>query len=129
MEDLVKLIDTLDSEHEGTVINLKETAGIVSLPYGVEAYCPAKHMKKEDGSNLGNNDKTNFRIIEFNKDAKKIIISHSQVWSETVAANKKAKSTKVKKDMKKINSSVEKSTFGDLDALSELKAKMEKEKK
>jgi small subunit ribosomal protein S1 len=127
--EIYETLFTLDSEHEGTVINLKETAGIVSLPYGVEAYCPAKHMKKEDGSNLGNNDKTNFRIIEFNKDAKKIIISHSQVWSETVAANKKAKSTKVKKDMKKINSSVEKSTFGDLDALSELKAKMEKEKK
>jgi small subunit ribosomal protein S1 len=127
--EIYETLFTLDSEHEGTVINLKETAGIVSLPYGVEAYCPAKHMKKEDGSNLGNNDKTNFRIIEFNKDAKKIIISHSQVWSETVAANKKAKSTKVKKDMKKINSSVEKSTFGDLDALSELKAKMEEEKK
>ena len=127
--EVYETLFTLDSEHEGTVINLKETAGIVSLPYGVEAYCPAKHMKKEDGSNLGNNDKANFRIIEFNKDAKKIIISHSQVWSETVAANKKAKSTKVKKDMKKINSSVEKSTFGDLDALSELKAKMEKGKK
>jgi len=127
--EIYETLFTLDSEHEGTVINLKETAGIVSLPYGVEAYCPAKHMKKEDGSNLGNNDKANFRIIEFNKDSKKIIISHSQVWSETVAANKKAKSTKVKKDMKKINSSVEKSTFGDLDALSELKAKMEKEKK
>ena len=126
--DVYESLFATDSVHEGTVIKLKDKAGIVSLPYGVEAYCPAKHMKKEDGSFVIAEEKNQFKILEFNKDGKKILVSHTKVWGEVEAKKAASNSNKTSKAVKNINDSSEKTTLGDLDALAALKEKMEKGK-
>ena len=126
--DVYETLFALDSVHDGTVVKLKDKAGIVSMAYGVEAYCPAKHMKKEDGSYIANDEKAEFKILEFNKDGKKILISHTKVWGEVEARKVKSKSTKTRKAVQNINDASEKTTLGDLDALAALKDKMDKAK-
>ena len=118
----------LGSEHEGTVAKMKDKAGIISLPYGVESYCPAKHMKKEDGSDLSLDDKAPFKVIEFNKDSKKILVSHTKVWGQAEDKKKKAKSKSTSRAVKNLNEAAEKTTLGDLGALADLKKEMDKKK-
>ena len=120
---------TEGSVHPGTIIEMKDKSGIVSLPYGLEAICPAKHLKKADGANATVDDALDFQVIEFNKDARKIVVSHIRTHEEyegTTKAPKKSSSSNSK--LKSINSNAEKSTLGDLDALAELKEKMDKNK-
>jgi small subunit ribosomal protein S1 len=117
---------TEGSVHAGTIIEMKDKSGIVSLPYGLEAICPAKHLKKADGNNATVEDALDFQVIEFNKDARKIVVSHIRTHEEyegTSRAPKKSSSSKI--NLKSVNSNTEKSTLGDLDALAELKEKME----
>ena len=126
--DVYETLFAIDTVHEGTVVKLKDKAGIVSMAYGVEAYCPAKHMKKEDGNYIGNDEKAEFKILEFNKDGKKILISHTKVWGEVEARKVKSKATKTRKAVQNINDASEKTTLGDLDALAALKDKMDNAK-
>ncbi len=119
--DTYETIFTLDSVHEGTVIKIKDKAGIISLPYGIEGFCPVKHMKKEDGTSLALEEKAQFKVIEFNKENKKILVSHALTWGEMQENHKKS----TRKAIASNNASAEKSTLGDIDALAELKAKME----
>ena len=119
--DTYETIFTLDSVHEGTVIKLKDKAGIISLPYGIEGFCPVKHMKKEDGSSLGLDEKASFKVIEFNKENKKILVSHALMWGKVEENRRKTD----RKAVSSNNASAEKSTLGDIDALADLKAKME----
>ncbi|MBT6513940.1 MAG: 30S ribosomal protein S1 [Crocinitomicaceae bacterium] len=119
------------SVHQGTVIKLQDKTGIISLPYGVEGYAPAKHMKKEDGSKVEAEDVLDFKVLEFNKDSKKIIVSHTLTYSNEVesgVSKKKKDGGGASKAVKDLNSKQEKTTLGDLDALSALKEKMEKGK-
>ena len=128
--------------HQGTIIEeKKDKAAIVSLPYGVEGICPKKHLKKEDGSNAIAEETLEFKVIEFNKEARKIVVSHTRVFEEgederptgTPTTKKKSSvsndkaATTGNKAVDAINSSNEKSTLGDLDALSALKTEMEKD--
>jgi small subunit ribosomal protein S1 len=125
------------TRHQGTIIENKDKSGIVSLPYGLEGICPARHMRKEDGSNAQVEETIEFEIIEFNKDARKIVVSHTKTF-EDIEDNRPAKGTSAKSKsssnsgssansaIKKVNVNVEKSTLGDLDALTQLKNKMEK---
>ena len=134
------------SSHQGTIIEMKDKSGIVSLPYGVEGICPAKHMKKEDGSTAALEDVLDFKVIEFNKESKKIVVSHTRIFEEgedqvkeaspssatksvktTKASTKKEAPSNTEQAVKANNKNSEKSTLGDLDALSALKEKMEKE--
>lgn len=132
------------SVHQGTIIETKDKAGIVALPYGVEGICPSKHLKKEDGSNAKVEETLDFKVIEFNKDSKKIVVSHTRTFEEgedrptTAAAGSKAGAKKggnagagssTSQAVKAINSNSEKSTLGDLDALSALKKTMEEGEK
>ena len=126
--DVYESVFTMNSSHEGTVIKLKDKAGIVSMEYGVEAYCPAKHMKKEDGSYLAEEEKTQFVVLEFNKESKKILVSHTKVWGEVEAKKAKSNASKTTRAVRSINDSREKTTLGDLEALSALKDKMDKGK-
>jgi small subunit ribosomal protein S1 len=126
--DVYESVFTMNSSHEGTVIKLKDKAGIVSMEYGVEAYCPAKHMKKEDGSYLAEEEKTQFVVLEFNKESKKILVSHTKVWGEVEAKKAKSNASKTSRAVRSINDSREKTTLGDLEALSALKDKMDKGK-
>ncbi|MFN5912606.1 MAG: 30S ribosomal protein S1 [Bacteroidota bacterium] len=122
------------SVHQGTIIEMKDKSGIVSLPYGVEGICPAKHLKKEDGSNAKVDETLDFKVIEFNKDAKKIVVSHTRLFEEgedkpaASKGGKKSAGSSTSQAVKAINQNTEKSTLGDLDALAELKEKMEKGK-
>lgn len=126
------------SVHQGTIIDMKDKSGIVSLPYGVEGICPAKHLKKEDGTNAKTEDILNFKVIEFNKDAKKIVVSHTRTFEEgedapvaaapvkATKATKKSAGSNTDQALKVINDNNEKSTLGDIGALAKLKEKMEK---
>jgi small subunit ribosomal protein S1 len=120
------------SIHQGTIIEQKDKSGIVALPYGLEGICPARHMRKEDGSNAKVEDVLDFMVIEFNKDSRKIVVSHTRTFEEGDDA-KPSKSSGSNSgsgspSVKQINQSNEKSTLGDLDALAELKEKMERGK-
>ncbi len=110
--------------HQGTIIEQKDKSGIVALPYGLEAICPARHMRKEDGSNLKVEDAADFVVIEFNKDARKIVVSHTRTFEE--GDDRKPSKKQGSKGVDQVNKSAEKSTLGDLDALAELKEKMDK---
>jgi small subunit ribosomal protein S1 len=126
--EVYETVFTMNSTHDGTVIKLKDKAGIVSMEYGVEAYCPAKHMKKEDGSYVAAEEKCQFVVLEFNKEAKKILVSHTKVWGEVEAKRVKSNASKTSRAVRSINDSREKTTLGDLEALSALKDKMDKGK-
>ena len=114
--------------HPGTIIEMKDKSGIVSLPYGLEAICPSKHMKKADGNNAAVEDALDFEVIEFNKDSRKIIVSHIRTHEEYEGTSTKPskKSSSSKSKVKSVNTNTEKSTLGDLDALAELKEKLDK---
>ncbi len=120
---------TVDSIHEGTVIEVFDKGAIIALPYGVEGFATPKHLVKEDGSQAVVEDKLNFKVIEFNKGAKKIIVSHSRVFederkgSDTSARRNEADNTK--KAARKLKASLEKTTLGDITGLQALKDEME----
>ena len=134
--DVFETVFTLDSIHQGTIINVMDKGAIISMPYGVEAFAPTRHLVKADGTSAKAEEVLDFKVIEFNKENKKIIVSHSKI-NEEVAANeraaiseaKKADREETEKAVKKVKSSVEKSTLGDLDVLSNLKADMEETEK
>lgn len=131
--DVFESTFTEGSVHKGTIIEeKKDKAAIVSLPYGVEGICPKKHLRKADGSNANVDESLDFKVIEFNKDAKKIVVSHTRTFEEGTddeAPRGKKKTTtgagSQNKAVKEINDANEKSTLGDLDALSALKSEME----
>ena len=134
--DVFESIFTIGSIQQGTIISAGDKGVVVSLPYGVEGFCPNRHLKKEDGSNAKMDETIDFKVIEFSKENKKIILSHSRIWEDKVAAEreveveakeKAAKSTK--RAVKQINDNVERTTLGDLDVFAELKEKMEAQAK
>ncbi len=132
--DTFETIFTLDSIHEGTVIKVGEKGNIVALPYGVEGFSPAKHSIKEDGNPLKLDEVADFKIIEFNKDNKRVVISHSRIWEDQRAEarmedfnNRKKEAKAASSAVKKVKESVEKSTLGDLDVLAQLKQQLEGE--
>jgi small subunit ribosomal protein S1 len=120
------------SIHQGVVLSVEEKGAVISLPYGVEAFAPKKFLQKADKSRIKPDETLDFKIIEFDKGNKKIILSHSDVWKDEERAKKDgedqaaaAEEAKTKKDIKKVKASVEKSTLADeLDILSALKTKM-----
>jgi len=126
----------IGSIHEGTVIRRDEKGGIVQLPYGLEGFAPARHLIKEDGKAITADETTQFMVIEFDRNEKRILLSHTRIWEqskmeEKEAAKKEARveSDKTKKVVKNIQSKVEKATLGDLGALAEIKAKLKEEEK
>ena len=134
--DVFESIFTIGSIQQGTIISTSDKGVVVSLPYGVEGFCPNRHLKKEDGSNAKMDETIDFKVIEFSKENKKIILSHSRIWEDKVAVereaeveakDKAAKSTK--RAVKQINDNVERTTLGDLDVFAELKEKMEAQEK
>jgi small subunit ribosomal protein S1 len=123
----------IGSIHEGSVTRKDEKGATVQLQYGLEAYSPARHLRKEDGRNVEAEETLPFMIIEFDRNDKRIMVSHSKVWEqnkneEKEAARKEAvtESEKTKKAVKNLQSKVEKPTLGDLGALAAIKDKMKK---
>ena len=130
--DTFETIFTVDSIHEGTVLKVSDKGAIIALPYGVEGFVPTKHMVKEDGTSVKADEAASFKIIEFNKDSKRIVVSHARIWEEVKQEERKEEINQKKTEakatasaVKKVKDSVEKSTLGDLDVLAQLKEKME----
>ncbi|MCS6981997.1 MAG: 30S ribosomal protein S1 [Flavobacteriales bacterium] len=115
----------LGSVHEGVVLEKADKGYIIALPYGIEGYATTKHMKKEDGTLLKTDDRALFKVIEFNKGEKKILVSHTKVWQEEKEKARESKRKRESKDtakaLEKMRKSLEKTTLGDLEALSSLK--------
>ena len=120
---------TVNSIHEGTVIEVFDKGAIIALPYGVEGFATPKHLVKEDGTQAAVEDKLNFKVIEFNKGAKKIIVSHSRVFEDekkgSESASKRSETENTKKATRKIKAGLEKTTLGDISELAALKEEME----
>ena len=135
--DVFETIFTVGSIHEGTVIEMLDKGAVVSLPYGVEGFATPKHLVKEDGSQAQTDEKMNFKVIEFNKDAKRIILSHSRIFEDEQKGARKdssAPATEKKQATKRVNkeennnamstNSNEKTTLGDIEQLAALKEKL-----
>lgn len=134
--DVFESIFTVGSIQQGTIISTSDKGVIVSLPYGVEGFCPNRHLKKEDGTTAKVDETLDFKVIEFSKENKKIILSHSRIWedkqnaaTEAESAEKEKAAKNTKRAVKQINDNVERTTLGDLDVLATLKENLEKEEK
>ena len=121
---------TVGSIHEGKITELLEKGAVVSLDENVEGFATPKHLVKEDGSQAVQGEILPFKVIEFNKDSKRIILSHSRTFEDPQREEKKAAAKKTraakKDDTPKIENVAASTTLGDIDVLAELKAKMEK---
>ena len=113
------------SVHKCTIVSLSEKGAILELPYGIEGHSTGKNLVKEDGEKATEGETLEFRVMDFSKEEKRIQLSHTATWKEVSEAPAKKKSAKKGNTLDKINKEVEKSTLGDLDALSALKQKME----
>ncbi|MDR3227416.1 MAG: 30S ribosomal protein S1 [Prevotellaceae bacterium] len=127
--DVFETLFTVDSVHEGTITEVSDKGAIVSMPYGVEGFAPARGLKKEDGTTAKADEKLLFKVIEFSKTGKKITVSHTRTFEdeqkEIEAKEKAATETSTKDAIKKVQSAIEKTTLGDVEALAALKEEME----
>ena len=120
---------TVGSIHEGKITELLEKGAVVSLAENVEGFATPKHLQKEDGSQAQAGEVLPFKVIEFNKDSKRIILSHSRTFEDPQREEKKAAAKKTrapKADAPKIENVAASTTLGDIDVLAQLKAQMEK---
>ncbi len=131
--DVFETVFTVGSIHEGTVIDVFDKGAVIALPYGVEGFVTPKHFVKEDGNSAKADEKLDFKVIEFSKSSKKIILSHSRVFEDEkrgeVAAERKQKAASNKKAVKKVKTNLEKTTLGDITELASLKNEMEQMQK
>jgi len=130
--DTFENVFPVGSVHEATVLSVEDKGAIVLLPYGLEAFAPKKHLAKQEGGTLAADEKAEFKVIEFSRSDKKIIVSHARIWEEVQKEaiegekkEKKAEREKASKTVKDLQKGIEKTTLGDLSALSELKEKMD----
>ena len=126
--DVFETVFTLGSIHEGTIVELIDKGAVITLPYGVEGFATPKHLVKEDGTQAQVEEKLNFKVIEFNKESKRIILSHSRIFEDEAKAEK-VEAKKAKRATKKVEeapaaSTLEKTTLGDLEELAALKEKL-----
>jgi small subunit ribosomal protein S1 len=132
--DVFESVFTLGSVHKGTIIEMNDKGAVVALPYGVEGFVPKRHLTKEDNTPVKVDESLDVKVIEFSKENKKIILSHSKVYQDIQAGEKAKADVAAKKEeqstrraVKKIKDSVEKTTLGDISALAALKSDMEQE--
>ena len=124
----------IGSIHDGTIVRKDDKGAIVQMPHGLEGFAPNRHLAKEDGKQVQAEETAKFMVIEFDRNEKRIVVSHARIWEQAIheekeVAKKEAKveTEKTKKAVKTIQGKVEKSTLGDLGALAEIKAKMDDE--
>ncbi len=132
--DVFETIFTVGSIHEGVITDMLDKGAVINLqPYGVEGFATPKHLVKEDGTQAKQDEKLPFKVIEFNKDAKRIILSHSRIHEDEAKGERTAE-RRAKKPAAKPQAeapaapatAVERTTLGDISALADLKAKLEK---
>jgi len=131
--DVFETIFTVGSIHEGTITEVMDKGAVIALEYGVEGFATPKHLVKEDGSQAKLDEKLNFKVIEFNKDSKRIILSHSRIAEDANKAEVRAQRPAPKKPRREEETAaaptIEKTTLGDLGALQALKEQMQKEER
>ncbi len=131
--DVFETIFTLGSLHEGTITSFVDKGATVALEYGIEGFAPIKSLAKADGTTAAMEEKVLFKVVEFNKSNKKIVLSHSKTWEEAKKekeeSKEKSEADSTQKAVKKLNSNIEKTTLGDISELADLKDKMEKASK
>jgi small subunit ribosomal protein S1 len=133
--DVFETIFTADSIHEGTVVELMDKGAVIALPYGVEGFATPRHLVKEDGTSVKQDEKLDFKVIEFNKSAKRIIVSHSRISEDEKRAEDHAKRKTQVRATKKVEKPIvetltmEKTTLGDISELAALKTQMEEKEK
>lgn len=131
--DVFETIFTVGSIHEGTITEVMDKGAVIALEYGVEGFATPKHLVKEDGSQAKLDEMLNFKVIEFNKDSKRIILSHSRIAEDANKAEARAQRPAAKKPRREEEAvaapSIEKTTLGDLGALQALKEQMQKEER
>ena len=108
-------------DYEGTVREFFDKGALIQMEHNIEAFAPIRHLEKEDGSNVGVGETLQFRVLEFSKENRKIIVSHTSIFKKEIAVERKKQATTTKKVMKKIQSTQQQSTLGDLDELTNLK--------
>ena len=129
--EVFETVFAVGSSHNATVVKIEGSNAIIALPYGLEGTCHTKHLNKADGEALKVDEAADFVVLEFNRNAKRITVSHLRTHEEGPAKKERkpksggSKSGASSRMMNEINSSTEKSTLGDLDVLSQLKASME----
>jgi small subunit ribosomal protein S1 len=127
--DVFETIFTIDSVHEGTIVELMDKGAVVALPYGVEGFATSKHLIKADGTSAKADEKLEFKVIEFSKSAKRIVLSHTRLWEdhkkESESTEKKTGEETTRKATRKLKSTMEKTTLGDITELAALKTEME----
>lgn len=115
--------------HQGTITSMNDKGATVTLPYGVEAFAPMRHLEKEDKSRAKQGETLDFKVIEFSKENKKIIVSHTRVNKDDADNDETKRDRKGSKNpVKKVNETLEKTTLGDIDVLANLKEELEKNK-
>ena len=132
--DVFETVFTQGSVHQGTIIEMMDKGAVVQLEYGVEGFATPKHLVKEDGTQAQLNEKLDFKVIEFNKDSKRIILSHSRIFEDVQRAEARAEKKSAaprrraehKEEAPAVNNVAASTTLGDIDALAALKAKLEK---
>ena len=128
--DVYESIFTVGSVHQGTIATLNDKGATVTLPYGVEGFAPMRHLEKADKSKVHAGETMDFKVIEFSKENKKIIVSHTRLTQDAAegegADEESKKERNAKKTVKKINETLEKTTLGDIDVLANLKEELEK---
>lgn len=134
--EVFESVFTLDSVHQGTIVGTSDKGVVVALPYGVEGFAPTRHVIKADGSPAKMEETLDFKVIEFNKDSKKIVVSHSKISQDQKAtekavenAERKSKEKTAQNTVKKLKDTMEKTTLGDLDVLANLRSEIEKSEK
>jgi small subunit ribosomal protein S1 len=128
--DVFETVFTVDSVHEGTIVEMTDKGAVVALPYGVEGFVTPKHLIKDDGKAAKLDEKLPFKVIEFSKGSKKIIVSHSRIHEDAKRASsdaeRKSSGESIHKASKKVKTSMEKTTLGDITDLAAIKTEMEK---
>ncbi len=131
--DVFETIFTVGSIHEGTIIEVMDKGAVISLPYGVEGFATPKHLVKEDGTQAKLDEKLDFKVIEFNKDSKRIILSHSRIAEDANKPERRQKPAARKAAKAAAEAApapaIEKTTLGDLGALQALQDQMQKQEK
>ncbi len=129
--DTFENVFPVGSYHEATVVKKDDRGAIVQLPYGLEAYAPIKHIKKDDNSTAEQDEILTFKVIEFNRDDKRIIVSHTRYLQDIrkeadalIEGEKEKEEKEIKKTIKNTQAKIELSTFGDIEGFSELKEQM-----
>ena len=123
--DVLETTFTVDSIHEGTIAEIMDKGAVITLPYGVEGFAPVKQLVKENGSQAKAGETVAFKVTEFNKDAKRIVLSHTRTYDEKKEEVEQPKKRRTKKEEHVVTPALEKTTLGDLQTLSELKEQMD----